>query len=113
MVVLVFERAIIVGGEGVLFSLLSLFFFPWCFLLWVFSALLVLSDASSFFCFVGALSVAWVLFYVGLFSVRTPPFFFFCEVVAATTRVLSGRGRDLDQTSVSTRRWAQPGDSHI
>jgi hypothetical protein len=25
------------------------FFFPWCFLLWVFSALLVLSDASSFF----------------------------------------------------------------
>jgi hypothetical protein len=44
---------------------------PWCFLLWVFSALLVLSDASSFFCFVGALYVAWVLFYVGLFSVRT------------------------------------------
>jgi hypothetical protein len=61
-------------GSRVHGSLLSLFFFPWCFLLWVFSALLVLSGASSFFCFVGALYVAWVLFYVGLFSVRT--FFF-------------------------------------
>jgi hypothetical protein len=36
--------------EGLFLSSLSLFFFPWCFLLWVFSALLVLSDASSFFC---------------------------------------------------------------
>jgi hypothetical protein len=41
----------------------------------LFSSLLVLSDASSFFCFVGALYVAWVLFYFGLFSVRT---FFSC-----------------------------------
>jgi hypothetical protein len=30
------------------------------------------------------------------------------EVVAATTRVLAGRGRDLDKISVSTRRRAQP-----
>jgi hypothetical protein len=35
-------------GRG-MFSLLSLFFFPCCFLLWVFSALLFLSDAFSFF----------------------------------------------------------------
>ena len=47
----------------------------WCFLLWVFLAFLVLSDAPSLFCFVGALYVSWVLFYVALFSVRT--FFFF------------------------------------
>jgi hypothetical protein len=43
----------------------------------VFSALLVLSDASSFFLIVVALYVAWVSFVWGLFSVRT--LFFFCE----------------------------------
>jgi hypothetical protein len=41
-------------ASEVFFSLLSLFFFPWCFLLWVFSASLVLSDAPSFFLFLSA-----------------------------------------------------------
>jgi hypothetical protein len=62
------------GAEG-FFSLLSLFFFPWCFLLWVFSALLVLSDASSFFCFLARFMLlgsffTWVYFLL-------EPFFFF------------------------------------
>jgi hypothetical protein len=57
------------------FSLLSLSFsFPWCFLLWVFSALLVLSDAPSFFLVCRRALCCLGLFYVGLFSVRT----FFC-----------------------------------
>jgi hypothetical protein len=70
-------------GRGFFFSLLSLSFFPWCFLPWVFSALLVLSDASPFFLFLGALYVAWVLFYVGLFSVR---FFFFFFPLSAQSQ---------------------------
>jgi hypothetical protein len=60
-------------GRVLFLSLLSLFFFPWCFLLWVFSASLVLSDASSF-CFVGALYVAWVFFTWVYFLLE--PFFF-------------------------------------
>jgi hypothetical protein len=44
----------------------------------VFSALLVLSDAFSFFLFLGALYVAWIFFTWGLFSVRT--FFLGVEV---------------------------------
>jgi hypothetical protein len=44
-----------------------IFFFPWCFLLWVFSALLVLSDGSAFFCFLARFMLlgsflTWVYF---------------------------------------------------
>jgi hypothetical protein len=58
------------GAEGSFFSSLSLF------LPLVLPSLGVFSLAGSFRClflllFVGALYVAWVLFYVGLFSVRT------------------------------------------
>jgi hypothetical protein len=56
----------------------SLSFFPWCFLLWVFSAFLVLSDAFSFFLFCLRALCCLGLFYVGLFSVRT---FFFLDIV--------------------------------
>jgi hypothetical protein len=65
-------------GSRVLFSLLSLFFFPWYFLLWVFLALLVLSDASSFFCFSARFMLlgsffAWVYFLLELFFLAVKP----------------------------------------
>ena len=50
----------------------------------MFSALLVLSDASSFFCFLARFMFAWVLFYVGLFSVRT--FFLIIQKLEITTK---------------------------
>jgi hypothetical protein len=59
------------------FFLFSLFFFPWRFLLWVFSALLVLSDASSYFClsarfmFLGSF-FTWVYFLLEPFSSIDP-----------------------------------------
>jgi hypothetical protein len=70
-------------GSGFLFSLLSLFFFPWCFLLWVFSALLVLSDAPSFFLVCRRALCCLGLFHVGLFHVRT---FFFVHLLCHTEK---------------------------
>jgi hypothetical protein len=47
------------------------FFFPWCSLLWVFSALLVLSGAFFFFLGCRRALCCLALFCVGLFSVKT------------------------------------------
>jgi hypothetical protein len=69
---------------------------------------LVFSLAGSFSClflllFLGALYVAWVLFYVGLFSVRT--FFFFRVGVSEVARdvVCGGGGRHSQACQLGTK----------
>jgi hypothetical protein len=53
----------------------------------VFSALLVLSDAFSFFCLVGALYVAWVFFTWVYFLLE--PFFFYRPISNPGRAILS------------------------